>query len=281
MGIKFRCPNGHKLNVKSFLAGKKGICPHCGTRMRIPSDAEQGVAEHDDGDEDSVVESVGGTATAVASAPVRALAENAKVEPVVIKAASAPKAVSAPSIKPVPISTPTITPVKAVASIPAASSPVVKAAATSPIVAKPAAPEPIPAKQPTPTVVDAIAEAPSAEWLVIPPSGGQYGPASGEIMRKWLAEGRVSADSYVWRSGWADWKTAGTVFPQLNPTPVVAETAPIVTGIQASKPNPAVRGLKTKKKSLGFAVAMVVMLGLVSIALVGIFILVIMGGSSA
>src|SRR5947207_1658814 len=36
MGIKFRCPNGHKLNVKSFLAGKRGICPHCGVGVDIP-----------------------------------------------------------------------------------------------------------------------------------------------------------------------------------------------------------------------------------------------------
>ena len=36
MGIRFYCPNGHKLNVKSFLAGKRGICPHCGVRFEIP-----------------------------------------------------------------------------------------------------------------------------------------------------------------------------------------------------------------------------------------------------
>src|SRR5262245_42756278 len=36
MGIKFLCPNGHKINVKSFLAGKKGICPRCGVRVDIP-----------------------------------------------------------------------------------------------------------------------------------------------------------------------------------------------------------------------------------------------------
>jgi hypothetical protein len=37
-------------------------------------------------------------------------------------------------------------------------------------------------------------------------------------MRRWLAEGRVSADSLVWREGWADWSIAGPVFPMLNPT---------------------------------------------------------------
>jgi hypothetical protein len=36
MGIRFLCPNGHRLNVKGFLAGKRGVCPHCGAKMRIP-----------------------------------------------------------------------------------------------------------------------------------------------------------------------------------------------------------------------------------------------------
>ena len=36
MGIRFYCPNGHKLNVKTFQAGQKGICPVCGVKMQIP-----------------------------------------------------------------------------------------------------------------------------------------------------------------------------------------------------------------------------------------------------
>jgi hypothetical protein len=40
MGIRFSCPNGHRLNVKSFLAGKRGVCPQCGTRFVIPVTSE-------------------------------------------------------------------------------------------------------------------------------------------------------------------------------------------------------------------------------------------------
>jgi hypothetical protein len=36
MGIVSHCPNGHRLKVKDHLAGKKGICPTCGARFRIP-----------------------------------------------------------------------------------------------------------------------------------------------------------------------------------------------------------------------------------------------------
>jgi hypothetical protein len=42
MGIRFNCPNGHKLNVKEHLAGKRGICPDCGARVIIPTLAETG-----------------------------------------------------------------------------------------------------------------------------------------------------------------------------------------------------------------------------------------------
>lgn len=36
MGIVAHCPHGHRVKVKDFLAGKKGICPTCGSRFRIP-----------------------------------------------------------------------------------------------------------------------------------------------------------------------------------------------------------------------------------------------------
>ncbi|MBQ1456356.1 MAG: DUF4339 domain-containing protein [Thermoguttaceae bacterium] len=36
MGIRFYCPQGHKLNVKAELAGKTGFCPECGARVQIP-----------------------------------------------------------------------------------------------------------------------------------------------------------------------------------------------------------------------------------------------------
>lgn len=37
MGIKFRCQAcDKKLHVKSFLAGKRGVCPKCGAKVQIP-----------------------------------------------------------------------------------------------------------------------------------------------------------------------------------------------------------------------------------------------------
>lgn len=40
MGIRFACPNGHKLNVKEHLAGKRGICPDCGAKFVIPGQSD-------------------------------------------------------------------------------------------------------------------------------------------------------------------------------------------------------------------------------------------------
>lgn len=47
MGIRFLCPNGHKLNVKTFLAGKRAICPDCGARVIVPDVPEPSVTEHE------------------------------------------------------------------------------------------------------------------------------------------------------------------------------------------------------------------------------------------
>lgn len=36
MGIVAFCPHGHRIKVKDQLAGRKGICPTCQSRFRIP-----------------------------------------------------------------------------------------------------------------------------------------------------------------------------------------------------------------------------------------------------
>lgn len=40
MGIRFQCPDcGAKLNVKSELAGKRGVCPKCHAKIQIPAES--------------------------------------------------------------------------------------------------------------------------------------------------------------------------------------------------------------------------------------------------
>lgn len=46
MGIVSFCPSGHRVKVKDHLAGKKGICPHCGATFRIPAAVASGDPSH-------------------------------------------------------------------------------------------------------------------------------------------------------------------------------------------------------------------------------------------
>ncbi len=121
------------------------------------------------------------------------------------------------------------------------------------------------------SVSDPIVDAPDAVWYVRPPSGGQYGPARGDIMRKWIGEGRVSQDSLVWREGWNDWRTAGQVFPGLGlavappipALPAAVAYAPTAPQTPATRPAYPPR----RRSSLTLAIATVAALAVMSVAL--------------
>ena len=191
MGIKFQCPEGHPLNVKSFLAGKRGICPQCQTKFVIPTAS-------------------GG----------KALPAPSKLEPNALEITSAPSSDVVPS-PPAPLNA-AATPAQratghAAAGLPQAmpAQPIAAPAMQETLEATPADAPAAHANFAAPTLHDPIDEAPQALWYVRPPSGGQFGPAVGEIMRNWIDEGRVSGDSLVWREGWQDWRPAASVLPQL------------------------------------------------------------------
>jgi hypothetical protein len=299
MGIKFRCPNGHKLNVKSFLAGKRGICPHCGAKVRIPEEAER-----EEADEERLSQSGGATATAVAGATSKSLAETAAFSTVIQQPAQAPVSVAvtstpvlantmSPAAKPVgqvpmgqvPMGHAPTAPGPMAGALPLGATPMGAAQMPGPTALPGALPLGVSPYAVMPSVpLDPIAEAPNAVWYVRPPSGGQFGPAKGDIMRKWIGEGRVSADSLVWRDGWADWKSAAAVFPALGPAsgaaPIAPNSpaAPMAGGMgSTSTATPVNRAARGRKKSNSMAIAMVVTLGLVAVVLLGLFIAVLNG----
>jgi hypothetical protein len=284
MGIRFYCPNGHKLNVKEFQAGRLGICPFCGARSQIPTQSTRpssksagrhGAAqanapaecdEHQGSDSSPDIlpgeppslpgdpasgkmlgpaqplgaspgsgqvvapptRPAGGTAAAVSTSTA------APAGGVNIRSAPMQKPISAPiqvaKIDPQShqdiISRPN--PMQAAASVSTAATVAGKVAASPAAPVRPAAATTPPAASEPP---DPIAEAPDMIWYVRPPTGGQFGPATGELMRTWLGEGRVSADSLVWREGWRDWQEAGSVFAKLRANQIVdfLETAPVVS----------------------------------------------------
>jgi GYF domain 2 len=226
MGIKFHCPNGHKLNVKAFLAGKKGVCPKCGTKVRIPTASEPGLVDSD-------LEETGAGQSSLAKSNGSGVV-NATI-------ATAP-ALAAPAVS--------VTP-----------------AGLQQAQAAGAAAED-----------DPIAEAPAAIWYVRPPTGGQYGPARGEVMRKWISEGRVSSDSLVWREGWTDWQNAGKLFPTLEnaggapapvPAPVVSTTVPLSP---RSSTRTAARYEAKKQNTSSLAIAILVGLGILCLILAAVLV---------
>ncbi len=216
MGIKFHCPNGHKLNVKAFLAGKKGVCPKCGTKVRIPLASEAGLVDSD-------VDEAGGEAGSVmipnsngALAAAIAASGSAGGSGAVTSGAGA---VASPPMPPTPAS--------------------------------------------TAGVRDPIAEAPTAIWYVRPPAGGQYGPARADEMRTWLSEGRISSDSFVWRDGWADWRVAGQLFPDLQSSTGAVVAAPAMISTAA----PAVRQQPKRRDNSSVAIAVLAGLALMIVLL--------------
>ncbi len=63
--------------------------------------------------------------------------------------------------------------------------------------------------------VGLIENDPEATWYVRPPSGGQYGPADGALLKQWIGEGRVAATALIWRDGWAQWRPADEALPEI------------------------------------------------------------------
>ncbi len=223
MGIRFYCPDcGRRLNIKVFLAGKRGICPHCDARVRIPLESQLPT--------------------------------------------------DAPKYRPTSAGAP---------SNSVASAATGRAPSAAPVLPLPAA---LPATEEASS--DPIAESPDSVWYVRPTAGGQYGPARGDVMRRWLSEGRVSADSMVWREGWADWKLAGPVFPSLESVPSAAKSAQVnpapsflVPGDEEqdiSKPVAApARRVPVKKKSI----APLIILGLLIVVLLIVTVIILRSGA--
>jgi hypothetical protein len=272
MGIRFYCPNGHKLNVKEFQAGRRGICPFCGARTQIPTQSTRpsgkgrgrsaGLAaaqtsEHDDGQgSDSSPDILPGEPPALPGDPAGAsmLGSNVAAGPIAAPPAaqnngSGPRsngtvgtvpaqgttsaavaALSARTQAVKPATTASNGPVAGPAPVIARGPALTTSPAPGPAVPPGAAPErrQVAAKEPP----DPIAEAPEMIWYIRPPSGGQFGPAPGDLMRSWMSEGRVSADSLVWREGWRDWQEAGTVFPKLRGN----ELSELLASVPAAQP---------------------------------------------
>jgi hypothetical protein len=197
MGIRFACHQcGKRLNIKSDLAGRRGVCPACSARFRIPlHDAEESLPVEQKPD-------------AIASSP----AVPNPSPPSKRHASGAPET---PTGTASPVDA--VTPQRPESS---ASAPANNATfAIEQGVGEPPAGEDSPVSNPAAArrgAVDALSEhEPEAIWYVRPPTGNQYGPASTELLRQWIDEDRVAATALLWRDGWPQWRAAAEALPEL------------------------------------------------------------------
>jgi hypothetical protein len=281
MGIRLVCPQGHKLHVKAFLAGKRAICPHCGEKVLVPLANEAGASGSPAG-RASDFAAVPETTIDLADVPTKGLAT---------AGLSAGSSKAAPAV--VPGATSTVSQ--------GASARTSKAAAPALASAIPAVPPPVP--PPAGAASDPISENAGAVWYVRPKSGGQYGPAPAAMMRQWVNESRVAADSLVWCEGWEQWRVARDVFVELGAgvlgagVPGAAAVASLPVGglvIRAATPGPAVATgpavgtspagtvattasvrYHARRRSTGRLLALIVVLGLLVVALAAVFIYVV------
>ncbi|MGV3483389.1 MAG: GYF domain-containing protein [Planctomycetaceae bacterium] len=220
MGIRFACHACQKpLHIKAELAGKRGVCPQCGTRFRIPSDG---------------------------AAQSTAVEETEAIDPAQYGSASVPAA-----------------------AIPTASAAAAPAAASSPS-----------SHSASSTATRSLLDDPTAVWYVRPPSGGQYGPATGDVLRTWIAEARVTATSLVWRDGWPQWRSAAEALIEFGAgapaqaTPLQTSPAPRARAASSVPAAPALAGDATigarKSRITNRRILIVGGLAALSVTLIGI-----------
>jgi hypothetical protein len=223
MGIRFRCQAcANKVNVKDFLAGKRGICPKCGAKFTIPEQSEpEFLATPDDPEPET-------TLPAPAASPAMAVSTPQQLGlPAAAPIATAATAGHSPHINSAQAYLSPQYPAQQPAPAPQHAAPY-----------QPTMPAPGFHTAPVPTGPrDPFQEAPAAQWYVRHASGQQYGPAPAPMMQKWLAEGRVPGDGMVWREGWGDWQVASLIFPQLAAPPVPMARGPAAAPF-APQPQP-------------------------------------------
>lgn len=136
---------------------------------------------------------------------------------------------------------------------------------------QPAAPSPAPPTAPPP----APPVTPPIEWHARTATGEPLGPGSEAALVEWLATGRLTADSYVWRTGWEEWKRvefATADLPQATPTgaPLLPTAVPASPGTKPPGQSAAQRYAKRRRAAGRRLMFGVTMLGIATIALGGV-----------
>lgn len=180
MGIVAYCPVGHRIKVKDSLAGKKGRCPTCGAKFRIPQAA---------------------SVTAVTpQAPQLPVARIVSLD--VSVAAGLPRALP-----------------MAMQGGPAAMPDPVEAAADVDVAEFVEELEASAQEEPASPWHPLLAEQPALAWCIAYPGGESSEPLPAETVQQWLESRQATGTEVVWRSDWPEWLPITSVFPEYLPTP--------------------------------------------------------------
>ena len=236
MGIRCLCPNGHRLNIKSFLAGKRGICPECGEKFTIPAESDKSTDGRSKLDSEGQVLSglsaslpsgtpiVGDTPTAEPANTEPAITEPANTEPSNTAAAKGAAQATLPTVEETDNTSQMVGPAltdRATGQVASGEHLGAKSSiATAPqVVGKEGAVNGrLPSRSDSSPNVSAIdPPEPTAEWFVQIADGQRFGPADAEMMRSWINDGRVAPDNLVHQRGWPSWRVASEVFEELTP----------------------------------------------------------------
>lgn len=210
MGIRFYCPNGHKLNVKEFQAGQRGICPKCHARFDIPFESTRPAGSKDLPIAKEWEERARREGLFPFTKQAESVLDDIDLNHLPNSADTVPNASDSLAVSGFAQASAGVGQSAAFdfSSAAAASSSVqssVSPAMAVPPVQTPAVPRlPDPFEGPADTV-----------WYVRPASGEQHGPIYRDTVQTWLRENRIAADTLVWREGWAEWKSACDVFESL------------------------------------------------------------------
>ncbi|MFM9059652.1 MAG: GYF domain-containing protein [Planctomycetaceae bacterium] len=202
MGIVAVCPNGHRIKVKEELAGRKGICPSCSARFRIPRKADAPATFPGAGDLERppTARIVSLDPSEAAALPQAFLLEDADTADAFESSVESTDA--GPDFAPVDV--------RADLDEPRGDGPSAGSAWQRDGAAFADAQGPVHA---------ALEDQPGLAWCVAIRGGAPSAPLDAAAMRTWLASGAASADHVVWRQDWPEWRPLEEVFPDALPPP--------------------------------------------------------------
>ena len=207
MGIRFACHVCNKqLNIKRDLAGRRGVCPQCQSRFRIPMD---------DTEHSSPVDAVRMVHPNVTKSSEQAGSQSSAAQfgvsvgqdggtavmpkQQMVSTSAVPNAVEQPLLN---VEQPLLNVEQPLLNV---EQPLLNV--EQPLLNTDAGQL---------AAGSILEEEPNATWYVRPPSGGQYGPASTEELQEWISQGRVAATALLWRDGWPQWRDASEALPEMS-----------------------------------------------------------------